>query len=235
MNGRTDVPYLKIAENTENIKDGTEVLAIGHPASMTWSISKGIVSNGNRFLRHPYIKGIQTDASINLGNSGGPLLNMKGELVGINSMIISKIRESAGLGLAVRGDTIKYSYAQMLKHGRVDRPAIGIMIMQLYNEKTRKKIIVDNPKLKLENIPNTYGLLVRNSDTEVPGELKVWDTIIAINDELVNNHIDFSDKLNEYKPNDTITLTVIRNKRYMKVIVPLKVLEVNPDDLYKKP
>ncbi len=232
---KSDVPYLKFAENTEDIKEGTEVIAIGHPASMVWTVTKGIISSNDRILRHPYIKSIQTDAAINLGNSGGPLLNMKGELIGINTMIISRIRENAGLGLSVRGDIVKNSYEQMLKHGKVDRPAIGIMIMQLRNLATRKKLVEDHPKLKLENIPNTFGLIIREFDIEIPEELKAWDTIIAVNDVLFNDHIMFTEQLNKHKPGDIITLTIIRNKRYMKVKIPLKVLEIDPEKLYAKP
>ena len=232
---RTDVPHLTIAENTEKIKEGLEVIAIGHPASMVWTVTKGIISSNDRILRHPYIKGLQTDASINLGNSGGPLLNMKGEIIGINSLIISRIKESAGLGLSVRGDIVKDSYERMLEHGKVDRPAIGIMIMNLRNLATRKKLVEDHPKLKLENIPNTFGLIIRDYGEEFPVNLKAWDTIIAVNDVLLDNHIDFSNQLNKHKPGDTIELTIIRNKRYMRAKVTLKVLTINPEDTYKKP
>ena len=101
------LPHLNFAENTGDLQSGTEVFTLGHPMGMAWSVTKGIISNNERFARHPYIHAIQTDASINKGNSGGPLMNMQGEIIGINTAIISHIGQSAGVGLAIRGDIVK--------------------------------------------------------------------------------------------------------------------------------
>ena len=125
------IPHLEFAEDAENIKAGTDVFALGHPMGMAWTVTKGIISSTERDARHPFIKAIQTDSAINKGNSGGPLMNMKGEIVGINALIISRISENAGVGLAMRGDIVKKSFESMLSTGRVDRPAVGIMIMPL--------------------------------------------------------------------------------------------------------
>jgi S1-C subfamily serine protease len=186
-------------------------------------------------MRHPYIKSLQTDAAINKGNSGGPLLNMKGEIVGINSMIISKITENAGVGIAVRGDVVKKSLESMLDNGRVDRPAIGIMIMGLINPKTRDKIIKDYPNVKPGHVPNTLGLWVRPG--KVPEELKANDTIIGVNDVMINDGLGFSDQLGKYNIGEKVTLTIIRKRVFRKVEVTLKVFPVNTAELYpqKKP
>jgi len=125
------MPHLEFAEDAGKIKSGTDVFALGHPMGMAWTVTKGIISSTERYARHPFIKAIQTDSAINKGNSGGPLMNMKGEIVGINALIISKISESAGVGLAIRGDVAEKSVKSMLASGRVDRPAVGIMIMFL--------------------------------------------------------------------------------------------------------
>ena len=117
------IPYLKFAKDTEKIKEGMDVFALGHPMGMVWTVTKGIISSNERYSRHPFIKAVQTDTAINKGNSGGPLMNMKGEIVGINALIISKISENAGVGLAVRGDVAEKSVKSMLATGRVDRPA----------------------------------------------------------------------------------------------------------------
>ena len=232
-NKKSDVPYLKFAENTEDIKEGTEVIAIGHPASMVWTVTKGIISSNDRILRHPYIKSIQTDAAINLGNSGGPLLNMKGEVVGINTLIVSKISENAGVGLAIRGDIVKKSFESMLSTGRVDRPAVGIMIMPLAQVKQRDKIIKEFPKLKPKFIPNTFGVFVR-PDENLPKGLKKFDTIIGVNGEMINDGLQFSDELSKYNIGETVTLTIVRKRRYLNVKVPLKVFPVNADKMYSK-
>ena len=198
---------------------------------MVWTVTKGIISSTERYSRHPFIKAIQTDASINKGNSGGPLMNMKGEIVGINSLIISRISENAGVGLAIRGDIAKKSLESMKINGRVDRPAVGIMIMPLLLKKQRNKIIKEFPKLKKEFIPNTFGIFVR-PDVDLPKGLNAFDTIIAINDVMTNSGLEFSDEIYKYNIGDTITLTIIRKQRFRKVDVTLKVFPVNADALY---
>ena len=231
------IPYLEFAEDAGKIKAGTDVFALGHPMGMAWTVTKGIISSTERYARHPFIKAIQTDSAINKGNSGGPLLNMKGEIVGINALIVSKNQQNAGVGLAIRGDIVKKSFESMLVTGRVDRPAIGIMIMPLSRGKQRDKIIKEFPKLKPEFIPNTFGVFVR-PDEHLPKGLKKFDTIIGVNGEMINDGLQFSDELYKYKIGETITLTIIRKRRYLKVDVPLKVFPVNADKMYnalKKP
>ena len=227
------IPYLKFADDTKDIEAGQEVFALGHPMGMVWTVTRGIVSSTERYARHPFVKAIQTDAAINKGNSGGPLMNMRGEIVGINALIISKISENAGVGLAIRGDIAKKSLEAMLVSGRVDRPAVGIMIMPLNNKKQRNKIIKEFPKLKPEFVPNSFGIFVRPSET-LPKGLKKFDTIIGINDEMTNSGLEFSDEIYKYGIGDTITLTIVRKRRYMKVDVLLKVFPVDADKMYAK-
>jgi len=227
------IPYLVFAEDVGKIKAGTDVFALGHPMGMVWTVTKGIISSTKRYTRHPFIKAIQTDSAINKGNSGGPLMNMRGEIVGINTLIISRISENAGVGLAIRGDIVKKSFNSMLITGRVDRPAVGIMIMPLVQRKQRDKIIKEFPKLKSEFIPNTFGVFVR-PDENLPKGLKKFDTIIGVNGEMINDGLQFSDELSKYNIGDTVTLTLVRKRRFLKVDVPLKVFPVNADKMYSK-
>ena len=199
---------------------------------MAWTITKGIVSNTDRYARHPFIKALQTDAAINQGNSGGPLMNMKGEIIGINSLLVSKAGQNAGLGISVRGDVVKKSYESMLETGIVDRPAIGVMISQLGSESQRKTILKEYPKADERFIPNTFGLLV-SEDKKIADGVKLWDTIVAINDNLVNNGVDLSDEVIKYEVGDTITLTIIRKKKYIKVDIELQVYEVPVEAMYQ--
>lgn len=224
--------HIKFADDIENITSGTEVFAFGHPMGMAWTLTKGIISSNERYSRHPYINALQTDAAINKGNSGGPLLNMKGEIVGINSMIISKITENAGVGIAIRGDVVKKSLESMLATGRVDRPAVGIMIMGLTNPKIRDKIIKDHPNIKSKDVPNTLGLWVRPG--EVPPGLKAYDTIIGVNDVMINDGLGFSNALKKYNVGDKVTLTIIRKRVFRKVEVTLKVFPVDAAKLFPK-
>ena len=225
------LPHLMFADNVNEIPVGTEVFAIGHPMGMVWTVTKGIVSSRERFARHPFIKSIQTDAAINKGNSGGPLLNMKGEIIGINSLMISKSGTSAGVGLAVRGDVVKKSFESMMNNGRVDRPAIGIMIAPLSNERGRRKVLKEFPDANPDYIPNTFGLLIRPTD-DMPEGLETHDVIVAVNGQITNNGMDFSDELIKHDIGDNVSLTIIRKRWYIKVDVPLKVLPVPVEKMY---
>ena len=227
------IPHLEFAEDAGKIKSGTDVFALGHPMGMAWTVTKGIISSTERYTRHPFIKAIQTDSAINKGNSGGPLLNMRGEIVGINALIVSRISENAGVGLAIRGDIVKKSFKSMLVSGRVDRPAVGIMIMPLGQPKQRDKIIKEFPKLKSEFIPNTYGIFVR-PDENLPKGLKKFDTIVGVNDKMTNDGLQFSDEISKYNIGDTVTLTIVRKRRYLKVDVLLKVFPVDADAMYSQ-
>ena len=160
-------------------------------------------------------------------------MNMKGEIVGINALIISKIAESAGVGLAIRGDIVKKSFESMLVTGRVDRPAVGIMIMPLVQSKQRDKIIKEFPKLKEKFIPNTFGIFVR-PDENLPKGLKKFDTIIGVNGEMINDGLQFSDELSKNEIGETVTLTIVRKRRYLNVKVPLKVFPVDADKMYSQ-
>jgi len=160
-------------------------------------------------------------------------MNMKGEIIGINALIISRISENAGVALSIRGDIAEKSLESMLATGRVDRPAVGIMIMQLSQGKQRAKIIKEFPKLKPEFIPNTFGVFVR-PDENLPKGLKKFDTIIGVNGEMTNDGLQFSDELSKYNIGETVTLTIVRKRRYLKVDVPLKVFPVDADAMYSK-
>ena len=229
------VPYLKFADN-EDIYPGAEVFAFGHPMGMAWSLSKGIISSTERYARHPYIKSIQIDAAINKGNSGGPVLNEKGEIVGIASLLVSRTNQNAGVGIAIRADIAKKSLAKMLATGKVDRPALGVMIIPLFGkDKQREKILKDNPSINT-SIPNTYGLMISDKNKPIdplPKGLKAWDTIVGINDIAINNDVEFAEQLRKYKIGDTVNINIIRDKRFIQVDnVTLKVFPVPTDKMY---
>ena len=231
LNKDEPTPHLPFAE--ELPRTGEEVFAMGHPMGMAWTVTKGIISSTDRFARHPFVKALQTDAAINVGNSGGPLLNMKGEIVGINALIISRVKENAGIGLAIRSDIVKSSYKTMLIMTKVPRPAIGVMIAPLSTEGQRKSILKKHTKLKEEQLPNTFGLLVLPSD-EMPEEVKSWDTIVAIEGDPLNNGVDLAEILSKYNIGQTITITVIRNRQFKKVNIVLREFEVPIDKMYNR-
>ena len=231
LNKDTITPHLKFYKG--EIKEGEEVFALGHPMGMVLTVTKGIISSIERYSKHPYIKAVQTDAAINQGNSGGPLLNMKGEIVGINSSIISKIKENAGIGLAIRADIVENSYKLMMSTGKVDRPAIGVMIAPLLKEKQRKSIAEKQADIELENIPNTFGLLVIKTEN-MPKGLEIGDAIVGINGAPINNGMELSEELIKYNIGEEVSLTIIRNRMFKIVKVPLQVLKVPTEQLYNR-
>ena len=224
---------LKFAKDTDKLEVGTEVFALGHPMGMAWTTTKGIISSNERYARHPFVHALQTDAAINKGNSGGPLMNMQGEIVGINALIISRISENAGIGLAIRGDIVESSYKSMLKTGTVSRPAIGIQIMLLGHPRQRKLVIEKFPNLNPDHIPNVSGMFVSGSTgKDLSKGIKLHDTIIGIDGELFNDGVKFSNLLENHKVGDKVTLTLIRKGRYVLVEVILKEFPIDIEKLY---
>ena len=230
------VPYLKFSKS-EDIYTGLEIFAFGHPLGMAWSLSKGIVSNNERYARHPYIKSIQVDAAINKGNSGGPIINEKGEIVAVAALMVSRTNTNAGVGLGIRADVAKKSLAEMLLSGKTDRPALGVKVIALTGKKSQQKEILKRHPSINTTIPNSYGLLISDDNeptNPIPEGLKPWDTIIGINDVLINTDVEFADQLIRYKIGEKITVNIIRNKRYMTVgDITLKTFTVPTDKLYK--
>jgi len=224
---------LKFAKNTEKLEVGTDVIALGHPMGMAWTVTKGIISSNERYARHPYIHALQTDAAINKGNSGGPLLNMQGEIVGINALMVSRISENAGVGIAIRGDVVQKSLKSMLKTGTVSRPAIGIQIMSLGHPRQRNKVLKKFSEVNPDHIPNVSGMFVSGStDKDLPKGIKVHDTVIGIDGELFNDGVKFSNLLEKHKVGDKITLTLIRKGRYVLVDVILKEFPIDLEKMY---
>ena len=224
---------LKFAKDTEKLEVGTEVFALGHPMGMAWTTTKGIISSNERYARHPYIHALQTDAAINKGNSGGPLLNMQGEIIGINALMVSRISESAGVGIAIRGDIVQESLKSMLKTGTVSRPAIGIQIMSLGHPRQRNKVLKKFPEVNPDHIPNVSGMFVSDAtDKDLPKGIKKHDTVIGINGELFNDGVIFSNLLEKYKVGDKVTLILVRKGRYMLVDVILREFPVDLTILY---
>ncbi len=192
--------------NSSTIQVGDEVLAIGNPLGLTLagSVTHGIVSAVNRKLT---VEGttynlIQTDAAINSGNSGGALVNNRGEVIGINSVKISSDGVE-GLGFAIPIDDVKSIIEDLVSDGYVHgRPAIGVSIVEI------------TPQIAYYySLPVNYGLFVNDviegGSADIAG-IEIGDIIIAFNDEKVTSSSEFIAKRNTYKAGDTIKLTVNR-------------------------
>lgn len=207
---------------SSSLQVGDSVLAIGNPLGLklAGSVTHGIVSALNRNLT---VDGttynlIQTDAAINSGNSGGALVNTKGEVIGINSVKISSDGVE-GLGFAIPIDDVKDVIEDIIKDGYVHgRPSIGVNIVEITNQLAY-----------YYNLPTNYGLfvntVVEDGSAEAAG-IEVGDIIIAFNGEKVTSSSEFIAKRNQFKAGDTIKLTI--NREGKEITVNVKLQEEKP-------
>ena len=187
---KTDIALLKINPKNTNLKAvkfgnsndlrvGDWVMAIGNPFGLGGTVTAGIVSARGRNIGGPYDDYIQTDASINRGNSGGPLFDMKGNVVGINTAIFSQGGGSVGIGFAVSANLAKQVSDQLRKYGRTKRGWLGVLIQQITKE------IADSLGLK-----NTHGALVSSATENGPAfkaGIKSGDIILKFNGIKIKN------------------------------------------------
>lgn len=233
-----DIAVLKLIEKPASLKSisvgssrdllvGQMALALGNPFGLDHSISKGIISALGRKING--IGGvkihdmIQTDAAINQGNSGGPLLNSSGELIGMNTMIFSTSGSSAGLGFAVPVDTVKRIVPQLIKHGKVIRPGLGIGILE---EHVRERYVGEKGAaisfVDPEGAAAEGGLRGMMKDSF--GRIYIGDVLLKINGKEVNSKDDVYHELEKYEIGDTINVEYLREKRKQKAKIRLKAL-----------
>ncbi|MBM3297495.1 MAG: trypsin-like serine protease [Candidatus Aminicenantes bacterium] len=206
---------------------GQKVVAIGNPFGFDHTVTTGIVSALGRS-----IKGfggltirdmIQTDASINPGNSGGPLLNSAGELVGMNTVIISPSGASSGIGFAVPVDVINKIVPQIIEHGRVIRPGLGVSLLS--DEYARRLRIEGVVLFEVPAGSAAYQAGLRGISRDRAGRLALGDVIKSIDGTRVRSYDDFYNTLDNYKIGDTVALTVERDGRERRVSVTLMRLD----------
>lgn len=199
--------------NSDTLAVGRKVLAIGNPFSLDTTLTVGVVSALGREIRsinQRTIKNvIQTDAAINPGNSGGPLLNSRGQLVGVNTAIYSPSGGSAGIGFAIPVNTLKTIIPQLLKHGRVLRPVLGVeTLSDAWSRRLRIKGVA------ILSVKNGYpadraGMIGLREDRR--GKIHLGDVIIAINDDPVTNEDSLLSLLESYQPGDSVKVTSLRD------------------------
>jgi serine protease Do/serine protease DegQ len=191
--------------NSENVRVGDFVLAIGNPFGLGHTVTSGIVSALGRAGINPngYEDFIQTDASINPGNSGGALVNMRGELVGINSAIISRTGGNVGIGFAVPTEIAGSIMRQILDFGEVRRGLLGVTIQGIDAEIAEAlNASVDRGALITEVVP---GSAAQESG------LKVDDIIIAVNEEKISNATELRNAIGLKGSGENVEIRYIRD------------------------
>jgi serine protease Do len=212
INSDKEFPYLQFGDS-DKLRVGHWAIAIGAPFDMEYTMTVGIVSQKSRQVGlNTYENYIQTDASINLGNSGGPLLNINGDVIGINDFIISPnegngIAGSIGLGFAIPSNMVKNVVEQLIAEGKVERPWLGISMQNLD----------DNMKVYMNvNSGVLVGDVVEGNPADAAG-MKPGDIITKIGDYDVKTPHDIQFKVLSYKPGDKIRFTVIRDGEQISI------------------
>jgi S1-C subfamily serine protease len=205
---------------------GQKVYAIGNPFGFDYSLTQGIVSALGRTIQSPssatIFDVIQTDAAINMGNSGGPLLDSSGRLIGVNTAIFSPSGASAGIGFAVPVDTVARIVPELIAHGRVTRPVLGVGFDAQLSAVVTQRLGVEGVLIR-EVYEGTgaaaAGLVGTEADRR--GRVIPGDVIQEIDGKQVRSTSDLLGRLGGYKPGDTVTLTAWRDGKTRKVQVRL--------------
>ena len=202
---------------------GQKVVAIGNPFGFDYTVTKGIVSAvGRKILGAGNVtipNMIQTDASINPGNSGGPLLNSAGELIGMNTMIVSPSGASSGVGFAVPVDIIKKTVPELIRYGKVQHPGLGLTpLPDQYARRVNVEGVVIQ-EVQSGGAADEAGL--RGLSQDRYGRTYINDIITAVDKYPVKTYDDLFSALENYKIGDTVTVTVVRNDRERKVKIQL--------------
>jgi S1-C subfamily serine protease len=217
--------------DSRNLQVGQKVYAIGNPFGLAGTMTRGIVSS-IRPVREPngamIDEAIQTDAAINPGNSGGPLMNGHGEVIGINTMILSNVGQNAGIGFAIPINTAKAVLNDLLTLGRVRRPALGVRTIPIGSELAEELgLPVDYGLLIIEVTPGGSADLAGlrgGSERAYLGNIPIMlggDLIVAIDDQKVQDEDDLAQMMNNHRAGDTVKVTIYRGKKKTDVSVAL--------------
>jgi S1-C subfamily serine protease len=209
---------------SHDLKVGQATYAIGNPFGLDQTMTTGIVSALGREIAtedgHPIQGVIQTSAPINPGNSGGPLLDSAGRLIGMNTAIISPSGGSAGIGFAIPVDEINEYVPQLIRHGKVVRPRLGVQIAE---DQVAQKLGVTEGALILrvtkDSPADKAGLQATHRGDA--GNVVLGDVIVAFDGKSVSKAKDLFAALEKHKPGDSVTLTIIREEKRRDVSVTL--------------
>jgi S1-C subfamily serine protease len=197
---------------SKDLQVGQKVLAIGNPFGLDYTLTTGIISALGRTITsfgNRAIEGvIQTDAAINPGNSGGPLLDSAGRLIGVNTQIYSPSGASAGIGFAVPVDIVNQVVPQLIEHGRVVRPYMGV---QFFDDSITRRLGLKGVLLQrvVENGPAQEAGL-RGTRRSEGGQIVLGDIITKIDDQEVASTDELLRVIEKHKVGDLVTITFLR-------------------------
>ena len=195
-----------------------EVTAIGHPMGLQWTVTKGTLNHLERPGKiTPYVNILQHSAIINRGNSGGPLINEDGEIIGINTYILSPKGQWTGVAYAIRSDTVHKSVEQIKETGTVIYSAMKLGVRNM-NEWFINTVAKNNPDRKLPT--NIFGLMVtqvEEGDYAHKQGIRNFDIIVTIEGNPVNYLGDLRDLMQDYVPGQVVKLIIIKEGHFRKL------------------
>lgn len=206
-----NLPYLNLG-NSDQVRVGDIVLAIGNPLGIGQTVTQGIISAKGRrtgLSDGSFEDFLQTDAPINRGNSGGALINLNGELIGINSQILSTTGGSIGIGFSIPSNMAKNVLDQILKEGRVRRGQLGVIIQNITEDLAKT--------LELKDTKGVIVSEVRRGGAADKAGVKRGDVITAINGDRIEDSNVLRNKVAGTQPGNEITLTILRDGKEQQV------------------
>jgi S1-C subfamily serine protease len=207
------LPYATFADS-DQVRVGEWVLAVGNPYNLTSTVTAGIVSAKARNLDTNGIQSfIQTDAAVNPGNSGGALVNTRGELIGINTMISSPTGSYAGYSFAVPSNITRKIIEDIMEFGNVQRGVLGAVGNELNGVRAKELGIKQTEGYYITNV-------IENSGAAKAG-IKKGDVIVKLDNQKITTYPELTGYLNTKRPNDRINVTVIREGQTKVIPVTL--------------
>lgn len=227
-----DLPFLHFG-NSDNVQVGEWVLAVGNPFNLTSTVTAGIVSAKGRNInllrdrnnQYAIENFIQTDAAVNPGNSGGALVNMDGELIGINTAIATRTGSYSGYSFAVPVNIVKKVMDDILKYGEVQRGFLGIEITDVTATLAEEKGI--------KEIKGVYVNRVNEGSAADKAGIKNGDVVVKVGDVAVNSSSELQEQVSRFHPGDKVNVTVSRNGKEM-VLTPILKNREGTTEILKK-
>jgi len=208
---------------SDDLQVGQKVFAIGNPFGLDQTLTTGVVSAVGREITS--VTGrtihdvIQTDAAINPGNSGGPLLDSAGRLIGVNTAIYSPSGASSGIGFAVPVREVNRVVPQIIRHGKVFRPGLGV---NLVNQRITRELNLDGVLILNVEPGSAAEKSGLRGTKQVRGGLVLGDVILAVNGVPIKDYNSLRDEIERYQVGETVTLTLLRDSGRVEVPVTLE-------------
>lgn len=203
--------------NSDAVRIAEAVFAVGNPFGLQHTVTTGIISAKNRTIGlGPFDNFLQTDASINPGNSGGPLFNLKGEVIGINTVIYSRTGQSGGLGFAIPINEAKTILADLKRYGRVPRPWLGILAER-----------VTPAMAAYYGLPVDEGIVVYNLVASGPADragVRQGDVLLALGGQATLEPNDLERALSKHRPKERVKLKLQRGALVREIEIQLNEL-----------